>query len=492
MNLEGLTDDEKKRLRILLHEAQSRGLTLQRSQLPRNKRWPMDSRGFFVKADGIKYNPYEQQEDFVKSNAYLSAFTGSRGCGKSGAGSQKALIKIAQGQDGAVMNPDFENLKISTWPEFREWIPWDMVIPRQRYRNNPDWQPEKPFKLTFTNGVNVIVKGVKDPDSARGPNINWLWFDEGQRDDTGASWQTAVASVRVGLDPQAWVTATPAGVDHWLNEFFVLGHIPQDALEAYRELKTGRDFVAHFRGTIFDNRANLDAGYYAMMLAAYPAGWLRQQEIYGEFVQHSGALGDRTWFNGKILPMMPEGVFKWARFWDLAATEKKMKKVRGREKAINDPDETVGTKVAYSNPSFYIKDQVGGYWDWDDILKNICLTAELDGPNVKVYIEQEPGSGGKNQVAAVIKDVQSKMSGYHVEGHESRKDGDKVMRANIWFAEAKQGYWYLISGDWNEPFLAQVGSFGVGRHDDKIDSVSGARIVLAPIKKWRKQEYMAL
>ncbi|MBC8550867.1 MAG: hypothetical protein H8D23_14580, partial [Candidatus Brocadiales bacterium] len=194
-----LSSDEQEKLAILLAEIENRGLEIPQ-EMKQNRRliWPVDSRGYFRKLDGSPYNPTEYQEKFCQSSGIFVGFWGSRGSGKSSAGAQKALKKISQGQNGIIANADFENLKISTWPEFREWCPWEMVVPKHRYRSNPEWQPTQPFVLAFRNGVRVIVKGIKDPHSARGPNVNWFWFDEAQRTDEALAWQTAIASVRVG------------------------------------------------------------------------------------------------------------------------------------------------------------------------------------------------------------------------------------------------------------------------------------------------------
>jgi len=50
----------------------------------------------------------------------------------------------------------------------------------------------------------------------------------------------------------------------------------------------------------------------------------------------------------------------------------------------------------------------------------------------------------------------------------------------------------MMYGSWNNAFLDQLGSFGVARHDDRIDSVSGARHVLAPIRLWRNVPFLHL
>ena len=127
-----LTPEERKLLLLALQEARSRGLPVPESAMTgRRVKWPIDSNGYFSKLNGRLFTPYENSQKFVKSGAFFSSLYGSRGCSKSASGSQKALRKIAQGYNGIVINPDFENLRISTWPEFREWIPWEMVVPNQ-------------------------------------------------------------------------------------------------------------------------------------------------------------------------------------------------------------------------------------------------------------------------------------------------------------------------------------------------------------------------
>lgn len=489
----------KEKLKILLATMKARGIEIpdsvldQASGLGLITPFPKDSHGFYVKRDGSQFkvnNP--NQIDFIRDLSRFAAYIAGRGSGKSSSGAQKALAKIEAGLPGAVLNPDFENFKISTWPEFREWIPWDKVIPSQKRMSESSWFPSQPFTLSFTNGAWVICKGLKDPDSARGPNINWLWFDEAGRglDIEGMAWRIAVASVRIGENPQAWATGTPNGKDHWLYKFFIDKDIPQDAIDAYADV-SDRDLIKVFFSTIEENKDNLDPGFFAAMLAAYPPGWLREQELHGAFVDRGSVLGNPKWFDDHILEFIPEEVKikRYVRFWDLAATEKKMG-FGYKIASLNDPDETVGTLMAWDGKKdFYIADQVSGFWEWDDIKKHILNTAKIDGPFVKIYIEQEPAAGGKNQVAALAEYLREELPSWPLAVGQ-KAEGDKVMRANIWFGEANNGHFWMLKGMWNEPFLSQLGSFPIAKHDDKVDSVSGARLAIAPIAQWKKIDFL--
>lgn len=494
-SLRNLTSTEKRKLLFLLREAKARDLKLETSDLVEQSKttWKellQTGRGFLPKMDGSLYIPTKRQKDFILSVARFSLFVGGRGSGKTGAGAQKALRKIRRGESGAVLNPDFENFKISTWTEFKQWIPWDLVVSKHQYMKENSWTPSKPFTLAFRNGAIVICKGLRDEDSARGPNINWLWYDEGSRDLTGDSWKIAIASVRVGNDPQAWVTATPRGKFHWMYKFFVERDIPQDALDAFSEAEGDKQLVEYFFGSIEDNKQNLDPGFYASLLSSY-VGYIREQELEGKFVDAGGTLGSESWFDGKILISPPSNFTRKIRYWDLAATEEKM--VGTKKK--NDPDQTVGTLLSmHETPggekTFTIEKQDSGYWEWAQIKDNILEIAKSDGLGVEIFIEQEPASGGKNQIAELKSFLQSHIPTIRVTGQRPNDFGDKVMRANPWFAEASLGKFYMVQGSWNRDFLSQLGIFPIGSHDDRIDSVSGARLAIAPIKQWKAVKFL--
>jgi len=83
----------------------------------------------------------------------------------------------------------------------------------------------------------------------------------------------------------------------------------------------------------------------------------------------------------------------------------------------------------------------------------IVKTAYMDGKDVPIYIEKEPASGGKNQVAAIA--MIPELTGFTVKAHDPRSMGDKVMRSQPWFAKAEAGLVYLVRGSWNSAFLNQ-------------------------------------
>lgn len=495
-----LTDDEKRLLPALLAEAESRGLLpgiRHRIAKERNRKiapFPKDVEGYYYKNDGKRFRSNEAQRGFLASEAYFLGLIGGRGGGKTASGSQKVLPKIEAGEPGIIINPDFENLKISTWPEFREWIPWGRVVPRQRYRSHAEWTPAGPFTLVFDTGSWVIVKGLKDPESARGPNVNWLWYDEGGRDRTGLSWKIAAASVRIsktGMPTQRILTTTPNWLAPWIKEIFFEKKIPPDALEAfsqvYDEEGIDRPIIESFFSSLLDNKENLDPVTYATLLATYPAGYLREQEIMGKFVTPSGVLGNPAWFDNRIMEQSPEGVDMRIRYWDLAGSAKKIAKT----KAL-DPDENVGTLFSKFGGNFCIEEQsCSKQMPWEKFKELVAGIAQRDGPYVKIWFEQEPAAGGVNQVEEFKLYIRDNVGPqWQVEG--KKPEGDKVIRALPWFAEAERGLFYMVKGEWNTGFLEQLGNFPEGTHDDRVDSVSGARAIIAPFKTWKSIDFISL
>ena len=476
--------------------------------------WPIGENGYFLRDDGKSYNPSPAQEGFIKSTARNVMFYGPRGSGKSGAGSQKAMDKIRQGERGLIMNPDFENLKISTWPEFKRWIPWNMVVPSQRHRKSDVWQPSKPFTMVFMNGAVVYIKGGKEAGSTRGPNVNWFWFDEGGRDETGLAWQLANASVRIGNNPQAWCTETPRPTEHWSYKFFIEQNIPEEIKQEFEKI-VGNDriLVEYFHATREDNIKNLDATYYLNLALTYPSGHLRAQEYDGEFANEGGKIGDRAWFNNRVIVNPFSPVIKKVRFWDLAATEKKIVGI-GKKKELNDPDESVGTlassfirnidevldengKLVEKNrkdTNWQFEDMHHGFWSWEQLLEAIVFCARQDGPLIPIVLEEEPGSGGKNQVAAVKTHLKRfpDLVTHQVIGQRARDVGDRVMAANHWFALAAQGKIWIVKGSWNEKFLSQLDGFTQVLHDDLVTSPTGAMSYLRPFKAWSRTPFISL
>jgi phage terminase large subunit-like protein len=112
-----------------------------------------------------------------------------------------------------------------------------------------------------------------------------------------------------------------------------------------------------------------------------------------------------------------------------------------------------------------------------------------------VVIEQEPGSGGKNQVAEIQQYLAEESAKYpeligvKVEG---RRPTDRVAEAYSWFGDAQQGKIWIGRGDWNDKFYSQLDGFTQSKHDDRITSASGAYACVRPFKIWKKVPFLSM
>ncbi len=97
----------------------------------------------------------------------------------------------------------------------------------------------------------------------------------------------------------------------------------------------------------------------------------------------------------------------------------------------------------------------------------IMQTAEIDGKDVRVMVEQEPGSGGKESAEATIR----MLAGWRVEA--DRPVGDKVTRAEPYAAQVQGSNVLLCRGEWNMPFIREHQSFPHG-YKDQVDAAAAA------------------
>jgi len=131
---------------------------------------------------------------------------------------------------------------------------------------------------------------------------------------------------------------------------------------------------------------------------------------------------------------------------------------------------------------FVIADVVRGQWGALDREQRIKQTAQADGYNTKVVIEQEPGSGGKESAEATIR----QLAGFKAEA--DRVTGDKETRAEPYAAQVQAGNVQLVQGSWNRPFLDEHEAFPAGQYKDQVDAAASAFAHLAsnyaPIAAW--------
>ena len=171
-------------------------------------------------------------------------------------------------------------------------------------------------------------------------------------------------------------------------------------------------------------------------------------------------------------------MFKWEWLADVDATHTQAYRVRYWDLAGTDDagDFTAGTLVAY-NPAapvpIIIEDSRAFKHEPGRRDQLIYETALEDARKYGVggfhiWIENDPGILGRARTQALV----AKLAGFVV--YTEAPSGSKVMGAEPLAGQAEIGNVRLLKGDWNGRFREVLCSFPHGKHDDEVDSASGA------------------
>lgn len=165
-----------------------------------------------------------------------------------------------------------------------------------------------------------------------------------------------------------------------------------------------------------------------------------------------------------VTPYLPARarVVKRVRYWDKAGTkDNPKKKHQGKF--------TAGVLMArLSDDRFVIEDVVHerlGAFDRETKIKEV---AQDDGPEVETWVEQEPGSGGKESAERTV----TMLAGYKV--YADRVTGDKETRAEPYAAQVQGGNVLMLSALWNKTFLTEHEYFPNYTYKDQVDAAAGA------------------
>lgn len=153
-------------------------------------------------------------------------------------------------------------------------------------------------------------------------------------------------------------------------------------------------------------------------------------------------------------------VLRKIRSWDLAGTQ-------------GGGDWTVGSLISQDGPprktttNTFIEDVVRGQWAQSLLEDRIVETAEADGVEVPIIIEQEPGSSGKNYATYLAETV---LHGYNVT--VKAPTSNKWLKAQPFLAAVARGRAKMLRASWNTPLRTEFKGFPGGPNDDIVDSVS--------------------
>jgi hypothetical protein len=148
------------------------------------------------------------------------------------------------------------------------------------------------------------------------------------------------------------------------------------------------------------------------------------------------------------------------RSWDLAGTQ-------------DGGDWTVGALVVQDGPprstltNTYTEDIVREQVAQAALEDLILSTAEADGHDIPIIIEQEPGSSGKNYANYLANTV---LAGYNVT--VKAPTSNKWLKAQPYFAAVARGRAKILKAAWNLRYKQEFRDFPGGSNDDIVDAVS--------------------
>lgn len=163
------------------------------------------------------------------------------------------------------------------------------------------------------------------------------------------------------------------------------------------------------------------------------------------------------------------------RSWDMASTREGEVTASGKKKK---PDSTASVKLSEADGIYYIEDIVG-VKDRPGITNELQkITAQMDGKQVPIVEEQEPGSSGDYTIDTKAKSI---FLGYAYKG--VRSSGSKVTRAMPVSTAAERKRIKIVKGCRNvKPLMDELMGFPAFPHDDYVDALSLAfsQLALAP------------
>ena len=454
-----------------------------------------------LEQNGISIEPIEirpqpgPQEQFLSSSADVVIAGGAAGGGKTYAVLLEPLRHLDNRNAGTVIfrrtNPQITS-EGALWDDSMDLYP---LFGGKPNRNTLTW--------IFPSGMTVKFSHMqheKDRFSWKGAQVPVIEFDQLEDFHEEQFWYLTSRnrSAKAGFAPYIRGTCNPVPYDDevggWLNKLISWWWDPETGYsiaeragvvrwmsrinDVIRWGDTAEELVDSYPGCIPKSLTFIPAKLTdnPILMKADPAylGWLmslpdfeRERLLEGNWKvrPESGKVFDRA--NFVSLPVEPTDVPKWFRYWDKAGTA-------GDDYATTGSARSASIRLGLrANGRVVIANAVAGRWSSHEREIVIAQVARSDsklGAPVVTWMEQEPGSGGKESAENSLRYT---LAGF--DAYAETASGDKLTRAMPFAAQAKAGNVDVVEGGWNEDYLSELHAFN-GRNGlmDLVDASSGA------------------
>lgn len=235
--------------------------------------------------------------------------------------------------------------------------------------------------------------------------------------------------------------------------------------------------VTFIPATVYDNRKLLEQNpeYLANLLSQ---SYVERERLLGgnwKVKPTAGKIFNSSWWNNKIVKAYPAEGMRWVRYWDKAGTEEM--------EATGRTPYTVGVLIGKNRQNQYwiadVKRERLSALRRERLIKQTAYDDEqLLDKSVRIFVEQEPGSGGKESAEASTRN----LSGFII--HVDRVTGDKISRALPMSAQVEAGNVYLLEAEWNKAYIQELHAFPDNDIKDQVDASSGGFNKLARLKSY--------
>lgn len=432
----------------------------------------------------IDIRPQPRQEQFLASSADIAIYGGAAGGGKTWSLLLEPLRHIGNKDFGAVI---FRRSIPEIMKEGALWDEASNIYPLLGGRQN-----KVDHFFTFPSGAKVTLAHLQDEENLkdwRGAQIALIEFDQLEtftekqffymlsrnRSTSGIQpYVRASCNPEPGwladflswwIDKEGYAILERSGQIRWMvreNDLTFWADTPEELEHDHpNSIPKSVTFVV---STVYDNEILLekDPTYLANLQAL---SYVDRARLLGDkhrggnwkIVPAAGKIFNRSWF--ETVDAVPAGM-QVIRFWDLAATTKKLKK--------SDPDSTASVKMGRHKNTYYILDCTADQIDPAETDRHMQNTASQDGKTVPQRWEHEGGASGKRDNVHIV----SLLVGY--DGRGIPPQGDKITRAKALAAQSLAGNVKLLRGPWNEMWLNHMHGQPDLPHDDIMDASSGA------------------
>lgn len=298
-------------------------------------------------------------------------------------------------------------------------------------------------------GVPLRMRGSANPGGVGGPWVKERFIDSGRH-------------IGIGISVKEYVALRRAGQALPFPPYFESP--PSAEAVAVARILNRKPQGAFFVPAYAEDNPGLDKPEYLLQLARLDPTTRAQLENGDWWVVAGGKFFKPEWF--QYVDVAPPGLVQ-RRYWDLAGT----KKAEGK-----DPDWSAGVKggverLPTGGQRLVLVHAVRDQEDPGGVEALVLATAETDGKEVSIVIEEEPGSAGKNNTHNYATKV---LFGWDVEGH--RKTGPKSEYWKPLSAAARNGALILVRGPWNAEFVQELCLLtddDSHPHDDQADAAAG-------------------